>query len=164
MLRKLVIALAALSLWSVVSFAQTGATLLDDIKAMGTVSLNYSVKGLDKTGKCVATQKGVAYVQGDCYRIESDELKVYCNGESMWMYTPDTEELVISANETLPLLGATDARRRQDGTITASYAANDMTFKVEISGIKSLKEKFPADYFVLDESAVSENVIVTDLR
>ena len=144
--------------------ADDAVTLWDELKKQGQVSMNFSLKGTDSGGVVVSSEEGKAYLQGDCYRIECGDMLICCNGKSMWMFNIATEELVIDQDETMPFMKATDIRKDQKGNINATYVADDITFKVKVSDIVPVFAPWPASFFTIDESSLSENVIVTDLR
>ena len=50
-----------------------------------------------ESGKTIAEGKG--YVQGDCYRLETEWMQVWCNGKDRWIWSSSSEELVIEPND-----------------------------------------------------------------
>lgn len=142
----------------------SAATLWGELKKQGTLSMEFTLKGVDKDGVVVSDETGKAYLQGDCYRIECADMLICCDGTSMWLYNTSSEELVIDSDEALPFMNATDVKRDQKGNLNATYTADDVTFKVKVSGIKNPGKKFVGPFFKIDESALPEEVIVTDLR
>lgn len=142
----------------------SAATLWGELKKQGTLSMEFTLKGVDKDGVVVSDETGKAYLQGDCYRIECADMLICCDGTSMWLYNTSSEELVIDSDEALPFMNATDVKRDQKGNLNATYTADDVTFKVKVSGIKNPGKKFGGTFFKIDESALPEEVIVTDLR
>lgn len=145
--------------------AQNSAvTLWGELKKQGTLSMYFSLKGVDKDGVVVSDETGKAYLQGDCYRIECGDMLICCDGGSMWLYNTSSEELVIDGDEALPFMNATDVKRDQQGNVNATYTTEDITFKVKVYGMKNPGQKYSGSFFKIDESALPEDVIVTDLR
>ncbi len=142
----------------------SAATLWGELKKQETLSMDFSLKGVDKDGVVVSDETGKAYLQGDCYRIECGDMLICCDGVSMWLYNTSSEELVIDVDGALPFMNATDVKRDQKGNINATYTADDVIFKVKVSGIKNPGQKYSGHFFKIDESALPEEVIVTDLR
>lgn len=146
-------------------YAQNQAvTLWEELKKQGTVSMDFSLKGLDADGVVVTNEEGKAYLQGDCYRIECGDMLICCDGKSMWLYNNTSEELVIDQDEALPFMKATDVRKDQQGNVNATYIADDITFKVKISNIQHPGARYDAPFFKIDETTLPDDVIVTDLR
>ena len=162
---KKIFALMALCLFSECAFAQSDATTLwGELKKQGQVSMDFSLKGTDKDGLVVSDEVGKAFLQGDAYRIECGSMLICCDGTTMWLYNSDTEELVIDYDEALPFMKATNVRKDQQGNINATYAADDITFKVKITNIANPASKWAKSFFVIDPAALGEDTIVTDLR
>ncbi len=163
-MKRLTITLFLL-VYALAVYAQSDAvTLWDELKKQGQVSMNFSLKGTDASGVVVSSEEGKAYLQGSCYRIECGDMLICCDGKAMWMFNSATEELVIDQDEAMPFMKATNIRKDQKGNINATYLADDITFKVKVSDIVPVSTSWPASYFTIDESSLSENVIVTDLR
>jgi len=163
-MKKIVSILFAVTL-AVSAYAQTdAATLWGELKKQGTLSMDFSLRGLDKDGVVVTDETGKAYLQGDCYRVECGDMLICCDGKSMWMFNSSSEELVIDHDEALPFMKATDVKKDQKGNINATYVADDVTFKVKVSNIQKPEAQFESSYFTIDTDKLSEDVIVTDLR
>ena len=163
MKKIVVIAFILISAFS--AYAQNDdATLWDELKKQGQVTMNFSLKGTDASGVVVSSEEGKGYLQGDCYRIECGDMLICCDGKSMWLFNSATEELVIDHDEAMPFMKASDIRKDQQGNINAKYVADDITFKVKVSGVAPVSASWPASFFTVDESSLSDNVIVTDLR
>ena len=146
-------------------YAQNDAeTLWGELKKQGQVSMSFSLKGTDKEGVVISSEEGTAFLQKDCYRIECGDMLICCDGKSMWLYNKASEELVIDHDEALPFMKASNVRKDQQGNVNATYVADDITFKVKVSDIKPVATAWPASYFTIDMSSLSEDVIVTDMR
>jgi hypothetical protein len=139
-------------------------TLWEELKKQGTVSMDFSLKGLDTEGVVITSEEGKAYLQGDCYRIECGDMLICCDGTSMWLYNNATAELVIDQDEALPFMKATDVKKDQQGNVNATYVADDITFKVKVSNIQHPGARYDAPFFTIDQTTLPEDVIVTDLR
>jgi len=163
-MKKIVFSLVFM-LFAVASFAQqNGATLWSELTSSGTVSAKFTLKGMNAEGRQVITESGTAYMQGESYKIESESTDIWCDGSSMWVLSKDIDELVISENETMPFMKAANVKKDQKGNITATYTADDIKFQVYITSVKHLDKKFAASYFKCNVDALSDDVIVTDLR
>lgn len=147
------------------AYAQNDAeTLWDSLRQQGQLSMDFTLRGIDTNGVVVTSEQGVAYLNGDSYRIECGDMLVCCDGTSMWMYNSESEELVIDHDAALPFMQATNVKRDQTGTIYATYYADDVTFNVKITNLANPSESFAQGFFTIDTSSLSDNVIVTDLR
>ncbi|MBR5100393.1 MAG: hypothetical protein IKX34_03710 [Bacteroidales bacterium] len=109
------------------------------------------------TGKTVAEGKG--FVQDDCYRLETDWMKVYCNGKDRWIYSPGSDELVIENND-VSFLKDISVSKAADGTALVTYD----TYTITLTGIKEVAEAWSATFFIIDPESFGEDTIITDLR
>ncbi|MBO4525707.1 MAG: hypothetical protein IKX53_04640 [Bacteroidales bacterium] len=109
------------------------------------------------TGKTVAEGKG--YVQDECYRLETDWMKVYCNGKDRWIYSPGSDELVIENND-VSFLKDISVSKAADGTALVTYD----TYTITLTGIKEVAEAWSATFFIIDPESFGDDTIITDLR
>ena len=109
------------------------------------------------TGKTVAEGKG--FVQDDCYRLETDWMKVYCNGKDRWIYSPGSDELVIENND-VSFLKDISVSKAADGTALVTYD----TYTITLTGIKEVAEAWSATFFIIDPESFGDDTIITDLR
>lgn len=162
---KKTIAILFASLFALAAFAQNdAATLWGELKKQGTLSMDFSLKGLDKDGVVVTDEEGKAYLQGDCYRIECGDMLICCDSQSMWLYNSASGELVIDRDEALPFMKATNVKKDQMGNVNATYVADDITFKVKVSNMAPPAASYGKEFFIIDEKSLPDDVIVTDLR
>ena len=70
------------------------------------------------SGKTVAEGKG--FVQDECYRLETDWMKVYCNGKDRWIYSSGSDELVIEKND-VSFLKDISVSKAADGSAVVMY-------------------------------------------
>ena len=111
----------------------------------------------NRTGKEVAA--GTGYVQGDCYRLETDWMKVWCNGHDRWIYSPKSDELVIEQND-VSFLKEITVNRKADGTAVVAYDKYTITIK----DIREQAEPWSGTFFIIDPELFGEDTIITDLR
>lgn len=102
---------------------------------------------------------GMGYVQDDCYRLEAEALKVYCNGKDRWIYSPGSDELVIEKND-VSFLQEIKVTRTADGTAVVAYDK----FTITLTGIKEAADPWPATFFIIDPDSFGDDTIITDLR
>ena len=162
---KKIVAIIFALIATVSVYAQNDAeTLWSELKKQGQVSMEFTLRGTDPDGVVVSADEGKVCLQGDCYRIECGDMLICCDGKTMWLYNQASEELVIDRDEAMPFMKATNVRKDQQGNINATYVADDITFKVKVSGITPAATPWPASHFVIDVDSLSDDVIVTDLR
>ena len=111
----------------------------------------------NQTGKEVAAGQG--YVQDDCYRLETDWMQIWCNGNDRWIYSPGSDELVIEDND-VSFLQEVKVNRKADGTAVVAYAA----YTITVTDIKEQAEPWSATFFIIDPELFGEDTIITDLR
>jgi hypothetical protein len=102
---------------------------------------------------------GTGYVQDECYRLEAEALKVYCNGKDRWIYSPGSDELVIETND-VSFLQEIRVTSAADGTAVVAYDK----FTITLTGIKEAADPWPATFFIIDPDSFGDNTIITDLR
>lgn len=109
------------------------------------------------SGKTVAEGKG--YVQDECYRLETDWMKVYCNGKDRWIYSSGSDELVIEKND-VSFLKDISVSKAADGSAVVMYD----TYTITLTGIKEAAEPWSATFFIIDPESFGDDTIITDLR
>ena len=109
------------------------------------------------SGKTVAEGKG--YVQDECYRLETDWMQVWCNGKDRWIYSPNSDELVIESND-VSFLKDIAVSKAADGTALVTYD----TYTITLTGIKEAAEPWSATFFIIDPETFGDDTIITDLR
>ena len=114
-------------------------------------------KMTDEAGKLVAS--GEAFVQGDCYRLETDNLKVWCNGSDRWIYTPVSDELVIQDND-VSFLKQISVSITPAGKAKVAY----QNYSIEIENLVERAEPWSATDFIIDPDTFGIDTIITDLR
>lgn len=102
---------------------------------------------------------GTGYVQDECYRLEAEALKVYCNGKDRWIYSPGSDELVIETND-VSFLQEIRVTSAADGTAVVAYDK----FTITLTGIKEAADPWPATFFIIDPESFGDDTIITDLR
>jgi hypothetical protein len=102
---------------------------------------------------------GTGYVQDECYRLEAEALKVYCNGKDRWIYSPGSDELVIERND-VSFLQEIQVTRSADGTAVVAYDK----YTITLTGIKEAADPWPATFFIIDPESFGDDTIITDLR
>lgn len=102
---------------------------------------------------------GKAYVQGQCYKFETQDGVLYCDGKSRWIYTPKTQELVIQDNE-IPVLKDMDLKNIQGMSYTVDYSS----YRIYLTSIKQVETPWSATFFIIDPEIFDDRTIVTDLR
>ena len=109
------------------------------------------------TGNTVA--EGTGYVQDESYRLETDWMKVYCNGKDRWIYSPGSDELVIENND-VSFLNEIKVSKSADRTAVVLYD----TYTITLTGIKEQAEAWSATFFIIDPESFGDDTIITDLR
>lgn len=74
--------------------------VLDNFSTKATkapsVSMQFTMETVDQVEGTTSSLKGSAVLSKDRYRIELPENKIWYNGEDMWSYLPDVEEVTIT--------------------------------------------------------------------
>ena len=109
------------------------------------------------SGKTLSS--GTGYVQDDCYRLDTDWLKIYCNGKDRWIYSPQSDELVIEKND-VSFLKEIAVSRKADGTAVVHYDV----YTITLTDIKEETAPWPGVFFLIDPESFGEDTIITDLR
>ena len=138
----------------ILSFALSFSALAEDIvRFTCTFKMTFT-----ETGETLAS--GTAYVQGDCYRCETPDGAMYCDGKNRWIYSSATDELVIQKND-LSMFKDLDLSKIKG---SSSYAYEYGSFTVSLSAVKPVSDPWSATFFIPDPESFSLDTIVTDLR
>ena len=102
---------------------------------------------------------GTGYVQDECYRLEAEALKVYCNGKDRWIYSPGSDEMVIENND-VSFLKEIKVSKAADRTAVVLYE----TYTITLTDIQEKPEAWSATFFIIDPAIFGDDTIITDLR
>lgn len=144
--------------------AQDSRLVANYFKAMGSSSVTFTMSGTGLDGTVFKAQDGTMDIQYPNIRIEAAGHIICTNGSAIWLYNPATEELVISDSIAGSLLENSAMTVDNDGKAVLKFNnknGSNMTFKLK----KTVPhDKWPSSHFVLDQKALGDDVIVTDLR
>lgn len=148
--------------------------LMKVIQDMGSATVSYSMSAVDGAGKQVAESVGSVDVFEMCYRLTSDEIVIASNGIDRWLYSPKTQELVITKSDSgstnpmdnpLLFLNSSKVIMNGDGSAVIRYPAKDgVTYIIYVSKIIPPAAPFATSHFIIDPDTLGDEVIVTDLR
>ena len=161
---RLFFILISLMLPQLVLAQQSGETLLEYFNSLGGVSVEYSLSGISQDGKIAISDSGTAEIQGNCYHVKSAGIEIFSNGITSYYYSAKSEELVITDNEAIPLLAASDITKKSSGEIVAVYTGPDkIVYTVELKNLTPLENPLPASAFVFSDLD-NPSLIITDIR
>ena len=140
---KLLPCLAAMLICCSAAFAQTPEEILEKA-ADSRVSLNYACTVSELSPVRI---RGKLLLQGDCYYVEGNGMKVYCNGGTRWTVDTKSKEVYVE-----------DA-----GGIAEVLLYRDSVTNLKLSDIRYSEPEDTAA-FEFDTSALDSGWIVTDLR
>lgn len=60
-----------------------------------SVEFTFSFMSKDPAGKTIAEEEGTFIAQGDCFRMNTDALEIFCDGKAKWLYDKTNEEITI---------------------------------------------------------------------
>ena len=66
------------------------------LKADAAVHMDYGYAVYDEDGKLLQEDTGVIRIDGDCYSLLMDNMKVWCDGITQWSYMKDIDEVYIT--------------------------------------------------------------------
>ena len=143
---------------------QDGKTLLEYFDSIGGVSLEYTLNGISEDGRISIRQSGTAEIQERSYHIKNSGVEIFCDGETLYLYSEDNEEVIISNDESIPLLSASSIKKNAKGEIEALYKdANGISYTVLIHKLEPLSTRLPNSHFVFS-GLDNPNLIITDIR
>lgn len=61
----------------------------------GSVEFTFSFMSKDPSGKTIAEEEGTFIAQGDCFRMNTGALEIFCDGKAKWIYDKVNEEITI---------------------------------------------------------------------
>lgn len=147
-MRRFIVIFFALILATSLSYAQKGLT--------GRFTCNFTL--YDKNDESKPVTSGVAYVQDNCYRVETADGYVVGNGRDRWIYNSKDGELVIQKDSD-SIFKKIAMTRTSNSTARVVYA-NFMALLKNVRDIDAL----PLNFFSVDKALLDDNVIITDLR
>lgn len=163
-MKRIILSLSLLAAVFCSAAAQNSSQILDFFRAMKSETIDFTMSGIGLDGTKVTDQSGVMEVQYPDFKIKSSGYEVSCKGNTMWIYNPKTEEVVISSSMMDALLADCTMTVGDDGKPVFTFAnknGSKMVFKM----VKMLPhDVWPANHFVLDVNSLGDDVVVTDLR
>ena len=111
----------------------------------------------DDSGNIVSS--GTAFVQDDCYRLDTPSMKVWCNGKDRWIFSPSSDELLIQPDDVSFLKDISVSRSSGDKATVKWQGCT-----IELTEIKEVSEAWPASWFIIDPELFGTDTIITDLR
>lgn len=67
------------------------------LKADAAVHMDYGYAVYDEDGKLLQEDTGVIRIDGDCYSLLMDNMKVWCDGNTQWSYMRDVNEIYVTS-------------------------------------------------------------------
>ena len=136
------------------------------------VSLTYS---FNATGDIPVTGNGTATIQGKCFKVEGNGIRILCDSVSRWIIDPKAKEVCIEdakspgsgfSSDPLSYLSSLSNVRETKGVIEATYSSEgnpDIHFRIR--DIRKSSFSANVDEFVFrTDNLEKEGWIVTDLR
>lgn len=146
------------------SVAQTAAQIVDYFKAKGSSVIEFTMSGTGLDGSPITSRKCVMDLQYPYFKITSSGQQVSCDGKSMWIYNPSTEEMVITSSMLGQLLSDASMTVGSNGKPIFTFSNSNgskMTFRVDKM---TPAERWPSSHFVIDEKSLGDDVVITDMR
>jgi|GEM_PF-1356603 len=172
-MKRIILSLSVL-LISCALWGQGSSLLLDKISQLGSVTLEYEMTANSSDGRQLMQQRGTIDIQQLNYRLTSDMLTIVSDGNTRWLYSPKSEELVICSADYLSdnplenpfsLLASTSFEQKSDGTFKILHKeANGYLYTVLVTSISRREPPWEDSYFSMDIDSLPEDVIITDLR
>ena len=152
-------------------YAQDITSLLSLVEG-NRLSLDFSYK---MKGNVPLTGAGNLILDGECFRLDSGSLKVYCDSRTKWTVDEEAEEVYIEDGENAlsDILGASsdyleyvvDIEVRKDGASGTIESPQDGSLiDFSISNVKVSPKEKDLSPFVLNVKDLPESYVVTDLR
>lgn len=104
--------------------------------------------------------EGLAYVQGACYRFETEEGLLLCDGKTRWLYSDESDELVIENNVT-PVISDEELLSVQESRTYETFYGR---YRINLTEIKKENRDWEASFFIAGGNLIGNDTIVTDLR
>ena len=123
------------------AFSQSDAeSLLDkvaaSIRADAALQMDYTYIIYDEDDAVVYSDKGTMKLDNECYSLDMDNMKVWCNGKTQWSYMKDIDEVYITD------AGSEEAQNLSPLYIMEAYRANyTLELGEEHAGIRILAMK-----------------------
>lgn len=117
------IVLSLLSFLPLAVIAQNDASALldrivEEMKADAALQQNYIYTVFDEADAVVYSDEGVLKLENECYALDMENLKVWCDGTTQWSYMKDIDEVYITD------AGSEEAQNLSPLYIMEAYRAN----------------------------------------
>ena len=131
--------------------------LLADISSAQSLTCHFKVVVAESGDPVV---EGSASVQNPFYRFETENGTLYCDGKTRWIYSKETQELVIQSNDA-PVLNEDDFNNLVS---KGSYSFDYSRYRIYLTSISQVQKPWPATFFIIDPESFDDETIITDLR
>jgi outer membrane lipoprotein-sorting protein len=65
-------------------------------KSYSAIKAGFTLKTTSTDNKTLGSQKGTVWIKGDKYKVQLDGQEIYCNGNTLWTYKKDIQEVQVS--------------------------------------------------------------------
>ena len=140
----------------------------DILKKIGTDRITCAYT-YETSGSVKVKTAGEAVLQGSCYRIDVNGMRLYCDGETLWTVDPSTREVYIEKAEKVDFIREFLANSRDvtygqntvKGTFVDPSDGVDIAFELSDITFEPATGDLSAFRFSADGAA---DYIITDLR
>lgn len=138
------IALFVFLLFPLVATSQKDAAALlskvvEKIKADAALQMDYAYTVCDEDGAVVYSDNGTMKLDNECYSLDMDNMKVWCNGKTQWSYMKDIDEVYITD------AGSEEAQNLSPLYIMEAYRENYSLLLEKLDGTQVLITMTDAD-------------------
>ena len=144
--------------------AQKGNPVEGYLRSMGSSTICFTMSGTGLDGTAFKAQEGKMDLQFPNFRIEVAGHIVCEKGEDIWIYNPQTSEVVISGNVLASLINDSSITVGNDGKPVLDFNNKNGSKMTFILKKTEPHTKWPASHFIMDTKTLGDDVIVTDLR
>ncbi len=163
-MKRFILTIAVVLGFASAASAQDPKMVANYLKAMGSSEVVFSMSGTGLDGTEFKAQDGKLEMQYPNFRIEAAGHVICCKGNTLWLYNPKTEEVVISDSMISSLIADSSISVSNDGKPVLTFSNNNGSRMTFILKKVTPHDKWDDGHFVLDTKALGDDVIVTDMR
>lgn len=163
-MKRFILSIAVLLGFISAAAAQDPKMVANYLKSMGSSEVLFTMSGTGLDGTEFKAQEGKLEVQYPDFRIEAAGHLIYCKGDTLWLYNPKTEEVVISDSMLGALMADSSITVGNDGKPVLTFSNKNGSRMTFILKKVIPHDKWLGNHFILDTKSLGDDVIVTDMR
>lgn len=147
------------------AFADGGNAVIEKVSKMPPSRILYTETVYDAAGTAISSVSGTLDLQYPEFSVSYGKFLICGNASTMWMCDTKADEITISGGSALEAILSDSSATLDDKVSRLTVRTSDGHVRVfDLILVEEMTQRWPASHFVIEDSAIGENTIVTDLR